>query len=313
MTDPKVKLHEGDCTKLLPNLKDQSVHLVLTDPPYFLHGLDDKWDHDAVKASKERNYEKYGGWKMPSGMAFDMAQGHALQEFMQPVAEQLFRVLKPGGFLLCFSGGRLTHRMGVAIEDAGFEIRDLFIWHYPKSGLFKAFTINHFLKKRKDLSPKQKRKIEKSIGGRRTPMLRPQFESIICAQKSRDGTFIDNWMEHQTGLIDATQALPGRKVPETVMTVEKHRRDYDAGNEHFTPKPMLLCEHLIRLFSVEGQTVLDPFLGSGTTCLAAKRCGRSSIGMEKDSNQFKIASERVKKGRVQTDLGPSTKLRKLFA
>jgi site-specific DNA-methyltransferase (adenine-specific) len=64
---------------------------------------------------------------LPVGMKFDPQQGKRLQEFMSVVAEKLFRVLKPGGFFLCFSQGRLYHRMVVAIEEAGFEIRDMLI------------------------------------------------------------------------------------------------------------------------------------------------------------------------------------------
>ena len=75
------------------------------------------------------------------------------------------------------------------------------------------------------------------------------------------------------------------------MTVEKENKS--KFNGHLTPKPVKLCEHLIRLFSAERQTVLDPFVGSGTTCLAARRTGRRSIGIDVNPNYIEIARTRL--------------------
>ena len=75
------------------------------------------------------------------------------------------------------------------------------------------------------------------------------------------------------------------------MTVEKD--DRDACNGHLTPKPLRLCEHLIRLFTCEGQTVLDPFVGSGSTCVAARRTGRNSIGIDIEPEFIRIARQRL--------------------
>ena len=61
---------------------------------------------------------------LPIGMKFDVNQGLKLQQFMTPIAKELFRIIKPGGFVLMFSAPRLYHRMAMAVEDAGFEIRD---------------------------------------------------------------------------------------------------------------------------------------------------------------------------------------------
>ena len=223
-------------------------------------------------------------------MRFDPRQGRRLQEFLAPVADSLFRVLKPGGFLLMFAAPRLSHRAAVAVEDAGFEIRDILAWRYTAKAQFKAFTLDHFVRRRADLSAAAKAEAIRRLDGRRTPQLRPQFEAVLCAQKPREGTFVDNWLAHATGLIDARQTLAGR-VPETVMTVEKQPKD--RFNGHLTAKPVKLCEHLIRVFSAPGQTVLDPFVGSGTTCLAARRAGRHSIGIDVNPDYIDIAQRRL--------------------
>ncbi len=75
------------------------------------------------------------------------------------------------------------------------------------------------------------------------------------------------------------------------MTVEKP--DKQTYNSHLTPKPVRLCGHLIRLFSQKNQIVLDPFLGSGTTCVAANKLKRVSIGIDINPDYVKIAKTRI--------------------
>ncbi len=282
-----VALHSGDCRDLLADMADGSVHLVVTDPPYFLDRLDDAWSPPDIERSK-KCADVIGG--LPVGMKFDREQAKNLQAFLAPIAAELLRVLKPGGFLLLFAAPRLYHRAAVAVEDAGFEVRDAFAWRFTRKAQFKAFTMDHFVRRRADVTDDQKAHALKALDGRRTPQLRPQFEAILCAQKPREGTFVDNWLAYGTGLIDPRHSLTAR-VPETVMTVEKEARD--RFNGHLTPKPVKLCEHLIRLFSAEGQTVLDPFAGSGTTCLAAQRAGRNSIGIDINPEYIEIARSRL--------------------
>ena len=286
---PKVTLIPGDCLEVLRDREDHSVHMVLTDPPYFLDGLDDKWSKG--KNGSRRATGAIGG--LPVGMKFDRKQGYQFQEFMSPVSEQLFRVLKPGGFALVFSSPRLYHRLAVAMEDAGFEIRDQYAWRYTRSAQFKAFGMDHFIKQRKDLSEDEKHDLVRELKHRKTPQLRPQFESILCAQKPREGTFLENWEKHETGLVDVSQTLTGN-APTTVMTVEKPlRAEKMGGNHHLTVKPVRICNHLIRVFSLPGQIVLDPFLGSGTTCCAAYGAGRHSVGIDISPEYVEIAKKRV--------------------
>ena len=280
-----VSLYAGDCMDVLADLDSSSIHLVVSDPPYFLDGLDDNW-------RKGKNVLPSNGavGGLPIGMRFDPAQGKRLQEFLQPIVAQLFRVMLPGAFMLLFSAPRLAHRMALTAEREGFEIRDQFAWRFRAKAQFKAFTQDHFVAKRRDLSEAEKRKAIKKLAGRRTPQLRPQFEAIICAQKPKVGTFVANWLEFETGLIDAKQTLNGN-VPSTVMEVEKPIKD--RFNGHLTPKPVKLCEHLVRVFSAKGQTVLDPFVGSGTTCLAARNVGRNSIGIDVNPDYIDMARQRL--------------------
>ena len=111
-------LHAGDCLAALAKLPDDSVDSVVTDPPYHL-------------TSGKTGSKGFMGKAWDGG---DIA-------FRPDVWREALRVLKPGGHLLAFSGSRTYHRMAVAIEDAGFEIRDQIAWVYG-SGFPKSLDVS---------------------------------------------------------------------------------------------------------------------------------------------------------------------------
>jgi DNA modification methylase len=268
--------------------------MVLTDPPYFLDGLDPGW-----KKGRDGSTRATGTvGTLPVGMKFDPKQGIQLYRFLAPIASELHRVLKPGSFALCFSQPRLSHRVSLAFEEAGFEIRDQIAWHFTGQSQFKAFGQEHFVR-RKNICESEKSKIILSLEGRKTPQLRPQHETIILAQKPREGTFVDNWQQWRTGLMDARKTLHG-KMASNVMVVEKPRgEERRSAGGHLTPKPIELLGHLIELFSSPDQLIIDPFLGSGSTAVAAIRTGRSCLGIEIMQSYATIAERRVR----ETGLG----------
>jgi site-specific DNA-methyltransferase (adenine-specific) len=285
--DTFIQIWQGNCLEKMKEIPDKKIHLALTDPPYFLDGLSGDWDNQKIAKRKSRA-GVIGG--LPVGMKFDPQQGVKFQEFFGMVSKEVIRLLVPGGFFLSFSQPRLSHRMMMAAEDAGFEIRDLIVWHYTRKAQFKAFSQDHFVNKMK-ISDPEKRDIIHKLQGRKTPQLRPQFETIMLAQKPREGTFIENWLNWGVGLIDSTRSLNGNS-PSTVMNVEKPEKE--KYNSHLTVKPVKLLMHLIELFTQKGQVVLDPFLGSGSTALAALNSGRSCIGIEINSEYLKIAEQRIR-------------------
>ena len=274
-----------DCRPGMAELDESSISLILTDPPYFIDGMDDGWNHRHLRSRVKPGV--VGG--LPAGMKFTRAQGRNLYAFLAPIAEQWMAIIKPGGFVLCFAQPRLFHRTAIAIEDAGFEIRDALAWRYE--GQAKAFTQDHFVRRR-NLPDAEKQRIIAELGGRKTPQLKPQMELIVLAQAPRDGTFVDNWLKHRTGLISADAPLvePDR-FPGTVIPVPKPR----AACGHLTVKPVPLLQHLIRIFCADGAdaVVLDPFAGSGTTGVAARREGRGFIGFEIDPDMAVAAEARI--------------------
>ena len=179
--------------------------------------------------------------------------------------------------------------MAIAFEDAGFEIRDMYAWHFLGKSQFKAFSMTHFVNKM-DIPAYEKEELLEKLDNRKTPQLRPQFESIVLAQKPKIGTHIENWLEHETGLINAEKSLAGF-YPTTLMSFSKPNRE--SFNMHPTIKPVSLIEYLIKTFSKIGQTVLDPFVGSGTTAVACKSLKRSCIGIEVEPKYIDVANRRL--------------------
>ena len=132
----------GDTLAILPKLEEGSIDVVLTDPPYFLDKLDDKWDSESVANKKNQQIIQ----SLPAGMKFDREQGKRFYSWYLSVAKEIFRILKPGGFFFSFSSPRLYHRMACAIDDAGFEMRDVFMWLYTQNQA-KAMGLDHFIRK----------------------------------------------------------------------------------------------------------------------------------------------------------------------
>lgn len=293
----------GDALKLLPKIEDNSVDVVLTDPPYFLDKLDNNWSHE--KVSKQDN--QYVIKSLPAGMKFDREQGKRFYSWYFDISKEIFRILKPGGFFFSFSSPRLYHRMAVAIDDAGFEIRDVFMWLYTQNQA-KAMGLDHFIKKMK-ISGEEKEKIRQRLSGWKTPQIKSCFEPIAMAQKPVDQTYLDNVLKYEVGLLNTNVKIGNNMYPANVFTIESinelidktfllpkpTKKEKGEYNDHKTVKPLAICEYLIRLSAFsKNAVVLDPFVGSGTTAVAAKRLGKNYIGIDSNEKYVKITERRLK-------------------
>lgn len=117
--DDRASIYHGDCIEVMRTLPDNSVDAVVTDPPYLLDFMGKGWDAaDGIAGKPE-------------------------------VWREALRVLKPGGHLLAFGGTRTWHRLAVAIEDAGFEVRDSIAWMYG-SGFPKSHDVSKGIDKQRD-------------------------------------------------------------------------------------------------------------------------------------------------------------------
>ena len=387
----------------MQKLIDEGVQVesVVTDPPYELGFMGKSWD--------------------ASGIAFD-----------KKTWELAFQLLKPGSYLLAFSASRNYHRMAVAVEDAGFEIRDQIMWIYG-SGFPKSLNIG--------MGVDKKQGNERVTVGERTrnvkpfdddngwnsnnttgnhiytkgnsewegwgTALKPAHEPIVMARKPLEGTVVDNVLEHGVGGINIDECRVGKEIleeqiagrsnkigtferkdmitpkregryPANVMhdgsdvvndifpnskgssgngnakvgetskgaiplrrgeaplyndegsasryfycpktaksernqgLVEFDDKQYShdgrkksienpyqrnksiSKNSHPTVKPVELMKYLCRLVTPKGGTVLDPFMGSGSTGMAAKDEGFDFIGIEREKEYFEISEQRIK-------------------
>jgi len=281
-TEPMIE--NVDCRLGMTGLSSNSVSLILTDPPYFIDGMGSDWN-----TTKLRRRVKPGVvGALPAGMKFSPQQAKDLENFLSPIAQEWMRIIRPGAFCLVFSQNRLAHRSTIALENAGFEIRDTLLWKYE--GQAKAFTQDHFVRK-SSLPEDEKKRLITKLGGRKTPQLKPQGETIILAQAPREGTFVENWDKWETGLIDVSDPLVDTaKFPGTVIPVPKTKERYG----HMTAKPVILLRHLIRIFCAPKALVLDPFSGSGSTGVACLYEGRNFLGYEIETEMAKVANRRLK-------------------
>lgn len=242
----KHKIHHANIKEWAANYEGELFDAILCDPPYELGFMGKSWDS--------------------SGIAFDTEMW-----------ADLFKLLKPGGHLLAFSGSRTYHRMAVAIEDAGFEIRDMIEWVYG-SGFPKSLNIGKAVDK---IQGNEREYIgEKLTGGIKRPpkalkssdtyddtrthnyttgqtmvsdtkgnspyegygtALKPAHEPICLARKPIDGTVANNVLKHGTGglNIDGTRVGTGTGEVKTYKVVDMRGGNYGQDKEAYSDRPKL--------------------------------------------------------------------------
>ena len=250
----KVNLFLGDSREVLQELPNNSVDLIITSPPY---------------ADQRKN--TYGG----------IHQDKYVEWFL-PISEQLLRVLKPKGtFILnikekVVEGERSTYVMELilAMRKQGWLWTEEFIWH--KKNCFPGKWPNRFRDSWERLLQFNK---EKHFNMYQDQVMVPmgnwaktRLKKLSETDKKRDeskvksgfGKNISNW-------IDREMAYPTNVL---------HLATECSNKNHSATFPQELPEWFIKLFTKQGDTVLDPFMGSGTTNIVAQRMRRNSIGIE---------------------------------
>lgn len=177
----EVTLHHGDCLDVLAALPDASVDSVVTDPPYGLEFMGREWDGaDGFRRSLNKaDVGRESVFGRASRTSPEYRAGGLFQEWCEAWARECLRILKPGGHMLAFGGTRTWHRLAVAVEDAGFEVRDSMAWMYG-SGFPKSMNVGDGL----------------------GTALKPAFEPIVMARKPLIGTVAANLAEHGTGALN---------------------------------------------------------------------------------------------------------------
>ena len=460
-----MRLHNGDCLNILKMMIEDEVFVdsIVTDPPYHLNSIVERFGKDN---SAPAQYGTDGAFKRASTGFMGKEWDGGDIAFRQETWELCLKVLKPGGHLLAFSASRNYHRMAVAIEDAGFEIRDQIMWLYG-SGFPKSMNIGKTLDKklgneRESLGTKIKKagdmrsgnydkggdyddiELEITKGNSEWEgwgtALKPAHEPLVLARKPlSEKSVVDNVLKHRTGGINIDEcrvegndakypdtnpdfrdqgrqskenmgidklsfgqtenvkrkkvvrkprtddsvfnngnssfraegtlyadADPRGRFPSNVMhdgsdvvkdifpntkssNVSRERKagtefgqssgwnkhnNVDSGlmpaygddgsasryfycaktskaernqgtekkNVHPTVKPIKLMKYLCRLITPKGGTILDPFMGSGSTGMAAKEENFDFVGIEKEEEYFNIATARIESVETKSTL-----------
>jgi modification methylase len=253
-------LYLGDA-RAMP-LGPESVHLVVTSPPYWT--LKEYRDADA-QLGHVADYETF------------------LAE-LDKVWKRCFQALAPGGRLICVVGDVCLSRrknngrhtvvpLHASIQEhcrqVGFDNLAPIIWHKIANAVHEVENGSSFLGKPYEPNAVIKNDIEfilmqRKPGGYRQPSVTTRILSVISEEN------------HKTWFQQIWMGLTGAST-----------------RHHPAPFPLELAERLIRMFSFVGDTVLDPFLGTGTTTLAAMRNGRNSIGYEIDPTYLAYARKRI--------------------
>jgi len=218
-----MKLINEDCIKAMETMPENFVDSIITDPPYELGFMGKSWDS--------------------SGIAFNVG-----------VWKEALRVLKPGGHLIAFSGSRTYHRMAVAIEDAGFQIRDQIMWIYG-SGFPKSHNL------------------QGDWEGWGTA-LKPAHEPIVLARKPLIGTVLNNVTQYKTGALNIESSRIGTGTGEIKQVT---RQNIKNGNYNNRQNPEKITYNVIdqgrwpaNLIHDGNDEVLRYFAGSASFFYCAK-------------------------------------------
>lgn len=223
-THKSINLMQGDCLKLMGELPDESIDLVLTDPPY---NISQKNNFSTMKSANRQGIN-FGDWDTN----FDQIS------YLRCLAPKI----RKGGHIIIFNAIENFSVIIDTLENNNFVFKDVIVW-----------TKNN-------------------------PMPRNRDRRLVCStelavlltKKGAKWTF------------NRTNPKYNRNVFEAPVVSGKQRK-------HPTQKPVSLLKDLIEIFTTKGDTVLDPFMGSGSTGIACIETGRNFIGIEKDNTYFEVA------------------------
>jgi len=300
-------LIHDDCLNYLRSIDDNHFDALITDPPAGIGFMGKEWDKD------KGGRDQWINW-------------------MQSIMQDVLRVLKPGAHGLVWALPRTSHWTAFACEKAGFEIRDI-VNHIFGSGFPKSLNLGngqgtalkpaheHWILVRKPLSEKTiaANVLKHETGGlnidaSRIGLVQGRFPANLVLSEAAA-----NELDEHSGVLKSGAMKPEPKQmsvqPTGWKTSARHqsgnflaneggasrffyvakasKSDKGAENTHPTVKSTKLMEYLIKLITPSNGIILDPFMGSGSTGVAAKRLGFQFVGIEKEKEYFDLAFKRI--------------------
>ena len=267
MNEIKIDIFCGDSAEVLKTLPDNTIDLIITSPPY-----------------ADQRKSTYGGISTDQYV-----------EWFLPISEQLLRVLKPTGtFILnikekVVNGERSTYVMELilAMRKQGWLWKEEFIWH--KKNSYPGKWPNRFRDAWERLLQFNKSKkfamYQEEVMVPMGDWAKTRLKKLSETDKRRDtskvgsgfGKNISNW-------VDRDKAYPTNVL---------HLATECNNKKHSAVFPEELPQWFMKLFTQEGDTVLDPFAGSGTTLFVAERMGRNAIGIEIMQEYYQMIKEQI--------------------
>lgn len=254
------RLVQGDARRL-SFLNNESVHLAITSPPYWTLK---RYNENPDQMGHISDYEEF------------VSQ-------LLLVWKEIYRILVPGGRLVCVVGdvclsrrdfGRhvvfpLHSDIAVTCRKIGFDNLNPIIWHKISNATYEVNNGSKFLGKPYEPNAIIKNDIEfilmqRKPGGYRQPTEQQRKLSMISKEE------YGKWFQQFWNLSGAST------------------------KQHPAPFPLELAYRLVRMFSFSGDTVIDPFCGTGTTMVAAMKADRNSVGVEIDPHYCKMAEDRLR-------------------
>lgn len=267
-------LHLGDCLDILPTLEHQSVDLIYLDPPFFSQKT-----HQLTTRDRKKSFSFADIWSSQAEYA----------QFLYERLQCLYDILSPTGALFFHCDRHASHIIRLLLDDLfGAEhFRSEIIWHYrrwsnSRKGLLPAHQVIFYYTKSdtftfntiyKDYSATTN--VDQILQKRE----RDEYGKSVYA-KDDAGNIISNGGKKGVPLSDVWD------IP-YLNPKAKERTGYP------TQKPILLLERILKIASNEGDIVLDPFCGSGTTLVAAKLLNRQAIGIEQSEEALQITRSRL--------------------
>lgn len=228
----------GDCVKKMKQINDQSIGLILTDPPYNL-GLFMKNRETNLGALRENHF---------TAANWDHLEHSEWKKKMNDFFEESSRVLRKDGALLIFVSLIKIETILSLAEQNGFYYKTTGVWHKTNP-----------MPRNKDLH-----------------FINSTEAWLYFINKGKTGTFNND----------------GKTVHDFYESSAINAKEKKYG-KHPTQKPLALMDHFVELLSNEGDTILDPFMGSGSTGIAAMMRDRCFYGIELDEGYYKIAMRRI--------------------
>ena len=269
------KIYPTSCANGMKEIEDKSIDLILTDPPYFQYraqnvkGLKNhkdvvtEFEFDAFKTEKE------------------------YLDFLENILHDCFLKAKDGAAGYMFCSDDFVSYINRMVEKVGFNFRKVLHWH--KTNPFPAISTRKMYANSMELVVHFSKGTPTVWNSKHVNEMHNYYNSAVSVKKIEAliKEFAAKPKELQTELLNMLSSTEPDCMIENAICMGKER------TAHRTQKPLKILKHFIEISSNPGQLIFDPFMGSGSTAIAAKQLGRNFLGYEISEEYIAIIEKRL--------------------